>query len=143
MDSLSNLLWPNGNFLGVHWSPWKIVGWIGNAIFFSRFFVQWYATEKLKRVVVPTSFWWLSLIGTMLLLSYGLFKLRDSVFILGYAFNWIPYLRNLIIHYRHMDAHLECPNCKSQCPPHSNYCMACGTKLVPGASAFTVASPTT
>jgi lipid-A-disaccharide synthase-like uncharacterized protein len=129
MDSLSNLLWHNGNFLGVHWSAWKVVGWTGNAIFFSRFFVQWYATEKLKRVVVPTSFWWLSLIGTMLLLSYGLFKLRDSVFILGYAFNWIPYLRNLIIHYRHMDAQLECPGCKTECPPHSNFCMACGTRI--------------
>src|SRR5206468_2240792 len=77
--------------LGIDWSVWKVVGWLGNLVFFSRFFVQWYATEKLRRVVVPTAFWWLSLIGSVLLLIYSL-RQRDSVFIFAYAFTWIPYI---------------------------------------------------
>src|SRR5881628_2893830 len=108
MDLLNNLIWHDGKFLGVQWSLWKVVGWLGNAVFFSRFFVQWYATEKLKRVVVPAAFWWLSLAGSLLLLSYALFYQRDSVFIFAYAFTWIPYIRNLIIHRRHAAAPEVC-----------------------------------
>src|SRR5213083_2117688 len=130
MDWLNNLIWHDGKFLGIQWSLWKAVGWLGNAVFFSRFFVQWYATEKLKRVVVPTAFWWLSLAGSLLLLSYALFYQRDSVFIFAYAFTWIPYIRNLIIHYRHKGAHLTCPACGVDSPPSANYCASCGAKLL-------------
>ncbi len=77
MDFLTDLLWHHGNFLGIQWNVWKVIGWLGNATFFSRFVVQWYATEKKKQVVVPTAFWWLSLVGSFLLLCYALFgKLR-------------------------------------------------------------------
>src|SRR5215472_5223045 len=130
MDWLANLLLHDGKFLGVQWGVWKIIGWLGNAVFFSRFFVQWYATERLKRVVVPAAFWWLSLAGSSLLFAYALFYRADSVFIFAYAFTWIPYIRNLIIHHRHAAAHLDCPSCGSSCPPHSNYCYACGTRLL-------------
>jgi len=128
---MESLLWHDGKFLGITWSVWKVIGWLGNAIFFSRFFVQWYATERLKRVVVPTAFWWLSLAGSLLLLSYALFYQRDSVFIFAYAFTWIPYIRNLIIHRRHADAHLTCPSCSELCPPHSRFCPMCGSRLAP------------
>src|SRR5436309_11599242 len=130
MDWLANLLWHDGNFLGIEWNFWKVIGWLGNATFFSRFFVQWYATEKKKRVVVPTAFWWLSLIGSLLLLIYSLRK-RDSVFIFAYAFTWIPYIRNLVIHQRDAAAHLDCPACGTVCPPHSNFCLNCGAALNP------------
>jgi lipid-A-disaccharide synthase-like uncharacterized protein len=129
MDSLTNVIWHDGKFLGIQWSVWKVIGWAGNTVFFSRFFVQWYATEKLRRVVVPTVFWWLSLFGSLLLLSYALFYQRDSVFIFAYAFTWIPYIRNLIIHRRHAAAHLVCPQCARTCPPQSNYCFSCGSKI--------------
>jgi len=131
MDAFSDLIWPHGKFLGIEWGVWKVVGWLGNLVFFARFFVQWYATEKLKRVVVPTAFWWLSLAGSLLLLAYALCYKKDSVFIFAYAFTWIPYIRNLIIHRRHALAHLDCPSCGQACPPHSNYCFSCGTRLVP------------
>jgi lipid-A-disaccharide synthase-like uncharacterized protein len=129
MDSLTILVWHHGKFLGIEWSAWKVIGWLGNALFFSRFFVQWYATEKLGRVVVPAAFWWLSLAGSLLLLAYGLFHVGDSVYIFAYAFTWIPYIRNLVIDYRHTQAHLDCPGCGKTCPPHSNFCYACGTRL--------------
>jgi lipid-A-disaccharide synthase-like uncharacterized protein len=121
----------NGHFLGIDWSWWKLIGWIGNAIFASRVMVQWYATEKKKQVVVPGSFWWLSLIGSLILLAYSLFYKHDSVFIFSFALNWIPYVRNLIIHYRHAELKLACPACGVICPPHSNYCFECGAQLLP------------
>ena len=130
MDS-PNSLWHDGKFLGIEWNEWKVIGWLGNAVFFSRFFVQWYATEKKKQVVVPVAFWWLSLTGSFLLLAYAIFYRRDSVFIFAYAFTWIPYIRNLIIHKRHEEAHLSCSGCGADCPPKANYCSACGAKLSP------------
>jgi lipid-A-disaccharide synthase-like uncharacterized protein len=128
MDWLNNLILPDGKFLGVEWSVWKIVGWLGNVVFFSRFFVQWYATEKKKRVVVPTAFWWLSLTGSLLLLMYSLHQ-KDSVFIFAYLFTWIPYIRNLIIQKRHRNAHTDCAGCGKKIPPQSNFCPNCGGKI--------------
>jgi lipid-A-disaccharide synthase-like uncharacterized protein len=130
MDVLTDLIWHNGKLFGIQWGVWKVVGWLGNVVFFSRFFVQWYATEKLKRVVVPTAFWWLSLAGSLVLLSYSLHQ-GDSVFIFAYAFTWIPYIRNLVIHRRHTAAHLDCASCGEICPPHSKFCLACGAQLSP------------
>ena len=123
-----DLIWHNDKLFGIEWSVWKVVGWMGNAVFSSRFLVQWYATEKKKRVVVPTAFWWLSLVGSLLLLIYAL-RQTDSVFIYAYLFPWIPYTRNLIIHYRHKKAHTNCPCCGRSCPPQSNFCPNCGAKL--------------
>jgi len=133
MDWLANINWHDGfsnnRFLWIEWHFWKVIGWLGNAVFFSRFIVQWFATEKKKQVVVPTSFWWLSLAGTLLLLSYALCYTHDSVFIFAYAFAWIPYIRNLIIHHRHEDAHLDCQDCGESCPPQAHFCGSCGARL--------------
>lgn len=132
MDWLTNLIWHHGKLFGIEWGAWKVIGWLGNAFFFSRFFVQWYATEKRKQVVVPAAFWWLSLAGSLLLLSYAVFHEKDSVFILAYAFTWIPYIRNLVIHQRNAAAQLDCPNCAKLCPPHSRFCSWCGAKVGSG-----------
>lgn len=128
MESLTHLVWVDGKFLGIDWSVWKAIGWCGNVVFFSRFFVQWYATERRRRVVVPLAFWWLSLLGSLLLLIYSL-RQRDSVFIFAYAFTWIPYIRNLVIHRRHAEAHRACPGCGVSCAPHWLYCAVCGKRL--------------
>lgn len=87
-------LYFDGKFLGVAWSVWKVVGWTGNVVFFSRFIIQWIATEKKKKVVVPLAFWYCSLLGSLILLIYAVHQ-RDSVFIGAYLFTWIPYIRNL------------------------------------------------
>ena len=114
--------------IGIDWHFWKFVGWAGNVIFFSRFFVQWYATEKQKQVVVPNSFWWLSLFGSLCLLAYGLWR-RDSVFIFAYAFTWIPYIRNLMISRRAARVSPTCGNCSTEAPPRAKFCPQCGLKL--------------
>jgi lipid-A-disaccharide synthase-like uncharacterized protein len=108
---------------------WHIIGGLGLGMFASRFYVQWYATEKKKQVVVPLLFWWLSLVGTFLSLLYAVFYVKDSLVIAGYAFAWIPYVRNLIIHHRHKEAHLDCPTCGASCPPQAKFCSECGTRL--------------
>jgi lipid-A-disaccharide synthase-like uncharacterized protein len=128
MDSITYFVWHDGKLLGITWTVWKIVGWLGNAVFFSRFFVQWYATEKKRQVVVPQAFWWLSLVGSVTLLAYSLHQ-QDSVFIFAYAFTWIPYIRNLVIHRRNKAASSNCVGCEKKNPPQANYCSHCGVKV--------------
>jgi lipid-A-disaccharide synthase-like uncharacterized protein len=122
----------DGKFLWVHWELWKAVGWAGNVAFTARFLVQWYATEKHKQVVVPLMFWWLSIAGSWLILAYSISR-KDAVFIVANLFNWIPYVRNLVIQRRHKKAHLDCPKCATVCPPNSRFCFACGADLNPAA----------
>ncbi|HZL35410.1 MAG TPA: lipid-A-disaccharide synthase N-terminal domain-containing protein [Tepidisphaeraceae bacterium] len=75
---------------------WKTVGYSGMLIFGSRTFVQWLYSERHKESRVPPFYWWLSVFGTVLCLAYAL-RLKDSVFILMYTFNMIPYVRNLML----------------------------------------------
>jgi lipid-A-disaccharide synthase-like uncharacterized protein len=138
MEFLSSILEGN-RFLGIEWHIWKLIGWLGNIVFFSRFFVQWIATEKHKKVTVPASFWWLSLVGSMLLLIYGLWQ-RDSVFIFSYAFTWIPYVRNLVIHARHKAAQQQCSSCGCDARARARYCDQCGTELIQAANDWTPAA---
>jgi lipid-A-disaccharide synthase-like uncharacterized protein len=126
MDTTTDALLTWGHF-------WTVIGWLGNAVFFSRFVVQWYATEKRGQVTVPVLFWWLSLAGSLLLLSYAIFYDKHHVIVFAYAFNWIPYIRNLIIHQRHLAAERQCPACAQINHPQANYCQKCGAKLPPAA----------
>ncbi len=128
LEDLQHMFFYGDHFLGITWNAWKVVGWLANAAFASRFIVQWYATERLRQVVVPVAFWWLSIFGSLLLLAYSLYR-HDSVFIFANAFNWIPYIRNLVIHKRHVRAHIECRVCLKVNPPGSRFCSECGKGL--------------
>jgi lipid-A-disaccharide synthase-like uncharacterized protein len=77
-------------------TAWLAVGFVGQALFFSRFLVQWIASERRGQSVVPLAFWWLSLAGGTLLLAYAIYR-RDPVFILGQAFGFLVYTRNLVL----------------------------------------------
>jgi lipid-A-disaccharide synthase-like uncharacterized protein len=73
---------------------WVILGFIGQAMFTMRFFLQWIASEKKKESVIPVSFWYFSLGGGLILLSYAVHRM-DPVFILAYLPGNFIYFRNL------------------------------------------------
>lgn len=87
LESLLNVSSPTG-FL------WVTLGLLGQLLFTGRMLVQWLVSEKHQRSVVPTAFWWMSLIGASMLLVYFLWR-RDPIGVLGQATGWFIYLRNL------------------------------------------------
>jgi lipid-A-disaccharide synthase-like uncharacterized protein len=78
---------------------WVGIGMIGQATFFMRFVVQWIASERKKESVIPVQFWYLSIIGSIIVLAYAIYR-KDPVFILGQCVGFIVYVRNLILIYR-------------------------------------------
>src|SRR5438128_12098775 len=81
-------------------TPWKIIGLSGSFIFGIRFIIQWLASERAKKSVIPFGFWECSALGSILTLSYFIYK-QDSV---GVVQNLLPlpiYLRNLYFRYTH------------------------------------------
>jgi len=86
---------------------WLCIGFGGQVIFGLRFIVQWIATERKKKSVIPLGFWYLSLAGSIILLAYAIHK-ADPVFILGFSLNMIIYLRNL--YFIHFHKHEELTN---------------------------------
>jgi len=75
---------------------WLVIGFLGQAMFFMRFFVQWIASERSKRSVIPNAFWYFSLFGGLILLSYAIYR-RDPVFIMGQGTGLFIYVRNLML----------------------------------------------
>jgi lipid-A-disaccharide synthase-like uncharacterized protein len=73
---------------------WYVLGFMGQMIFGSRFLVQWWVSERSRKVVIPTAFWYLSLAGGLALLVYAWHK-RDPVFAIGQASGVLIYARNL------------------------------------------------
>ena len=79
-----------------------IVGFIGQALFASRFIVQWIYSEKKGQSAIPIIFWYLSIFGGIGLLIYAIFR-KDPVIIVGQLFGILIYLRNLILIYKRDD----------------------------------------
>ena len=73
---------------------WLAVGFLGQAFFSARFLIQWIASERLGKSVVPRAFWYFSIGGGLTLLFYALWR-RDPVFILGQGAGLFVYARNL------------------------------------------------
>jgi lipid-A-disaccharide synthase-like uncharacterized protein len=77
-------------------SMWWVVGLLGQAFFFSRFVVQWIASERAGRSVMPRVFWFLSLVGGAFLAIYAVHR-REPVFLLGQVVGLFVYSRNLML----------------------------------------------
>ena len=73
---------------------WTGVGFLGQALFTGRFVVQWLASEKVKRSVIPSLFWYFSIAGGTTLLAYAIYR-EDPVFIVGQGAGLAIYFRNL------------------------------------------------
>lgn len=74
-------------------------GFAGQVLFFMRFVLQWLYTEKNKKSAVPVSFWYYSIIGGFMLLTYAIL-IRDPIYILGQSTGAIIYLRNISLVYK-------------------------------------------
>jgi lipid-A-disaccharide synthase-like uncharacterized protein len=83
--------------LQLNW--WVLVGYAGQALFSMRFIVQWVASERVGRSVIPVAFWFFSIGGGVLLFVYALY-IRDPVFIIGQGLGLFVYLRNLYFVFR-------------------------------------------
>ena len=73
---------------------WVTVGLLGQLMFTARFIVQWLASEKAGKSVVPIAFWYFSICGGLIVLAYGIHKF-DPVIILGQLPGTVIYARNL------------------------------------------------
>ena len=78
---------------------WLTIGFTGQGMFFSRWIVQWLASEKKSASEMPIMFWYLSLTGGLISLTYAI-HLQDPVFISGQSVGAFVYLRNLMLIYK-------------------------------------------
>ena len=91
------------HFMDILASPMGMLGMLGQVMFFSRFLVQWIASEKKGKSTIPVSFWHLSIGGGLLLLIYALWR-KDPVITLSQLVGLFVYIRNLMLIYRHKTA---------------------------------------
>ena len=77
-------------------NQWLIIGFVGQALFGARFIIQWVVSEKKGESTIPLAFWYCSIGGAVVLLTYAIYK-QDPVFIVGQSLGSIVYARNLIL----------------------------------------------
>lgn len=77
-------------------TQWMIIGFVGQALFGARFIIQWIISEKKGESTIPLAFWYCSIGGSIVLLTYAIHK-QDIVFIVGQSLGSIVYIRNLIL----------------------------------------------
>ncbi len=77
-------------------NQWLIVGFVGQAFFGARFIIQWIVSERKGESTIPLAFWYCSIGGAMVLLTYAIHR-QDPVFIVGQSLGSIVYIRNLIL----------------------------------------------
>ena len=77
-------------------NQWLVIGFVGQALFGARFIIQWIVSEKKGESTIPLAFWYCSIGGAIVLLTYAIYK-KDPVFIVGQSLGSIVYVRNLIL----------------------------------------------
>ena len=77
-------------------NQWLVIGFVGQALFGARFIIQWIVSEKKEESTIPLAFWYCSIGGAMILLTYAIHK-QDPVFIVGQSLGTIIYIRNLVL----------------------------------------------
>ena len=78
---------------------WVIFGFLGQFLFSMRFLVQWIVSERRGESVIPVAFWYFSISGNIIILSYAIHRL-DPVFIVGQSVASVIYIRNLMLIYK-------------------------------------------
>lgn len=75
---------------------WTLFGFFAQFIFFLRFAVQWYASELKKKSIIPMSFWYLSVVGSILICAYSIVR-HDIVFVTSTILSLGIYARNITL----------------------------------------------
>jgi lipid-A-disaccharide synthase-like uncharacterized protein len=95
----------SGNFENIFFHNSEVPLWLllfgsaGQIIFTLRFVYQWAYSRRHSESLLPAGFWIISLVGSSIIISYGVFRL-DPVLILGQSFGFVAYVRNLMIGYK-------------------------------------------
>ncbi len=92
-------------------NPWVLFGLFAQSIFFLRFILQWIVSEKAGRVVIPVTFWYLSMVGAIMIFVYSVYR-KDIVFITASFLSLFIYSRNIFLHL-HSSSFVEDKNEKS------------------------------
>ncbi len=79
---------------------WATTALVGQVFFGGRFILQWIVSEYKKKSHVPTAFWYISLVGSLILLAYSI-HIKNPIFMLGFSLNTLIYLRNIHLIYKH------------------------------------------
>ena len=75
---------------------WIGIGFIGQSLFFSRWLIQWVVSERKAESQIPVSFWYMSLIGSVIVLAYAIHRV-DPVFMVGQGVGTLVYVRNIML----------------------------------------------
>ena len=78
---------------------WAVIGFVGQAVFSARFFIQWLHAERVRRSEIPLTFWYISITGGIILLVYAI-HIANMVFIVGQVMGLVVYVRNLHLIYK-------------------------------------------
>ena len=81
----------------LHVNGWVLFGILGQILFGMRFIVQWLASERRKESTIPIAFWYLSLLGGLILFAYAFWYRQDIVFTIGQSAGVLIYVRNLML----------------------------------------------
>lgn len=73
---------------------WLLIGFTAQLMFSMRFIIQWIASEKARRSIVPETFWYFSFFGGLMLFAYAIYRV-DPVFIMGQGTGLLIYARNI------------------------------------------------
>ena len=97
--------WLSG--FGVHVTPWKVIGLTGALLFGSRWVVQFLASRRAGKPVIPRVFWYMSIIGSLMTLSYFVFGKNDAVGVLQNLFPAFTALYSLALDIKHRGWHRD------------------------------------
>jgi len=78
---------------------WVGIGFVGQGLFFGRWLLQWFVSERKAESQIPVAFWYMSLIGSVIVLAYAIHRL-DPVFIAGQSVGTLVYIRNIMLVHR-------------------------------------------
>ena len=102
-DPIAWLAWS-----GLTVTPWKLIGYTGTLLFGGRWLVQFFASRRMGKPVIPRAFWYMSVVGSLMTLSYFLFSAkRDSVGVLGNLFAAFTALYSLYLDIKHRGWHRD------------------------------------